>query len=149
LLSGHYVEADDNLVLLIRSFDRGSFFSIDDEGYEKLSIEIKSYRIGEPIYLNSPDISFYYSRGSSAFINKGHGVYSASGSGEIIIKRKEKNRLIVKIDLSLNAEPAGAYPFEAEKVEIKGEYIFIEKQVSELTPWLGMPDPSLGKEVYP
>jgi len=149
LLNGHYVKSGDSLVLLIRRFDKGSVFTLDDEIYEKLTIEIKNYTLGEPIKLGSPDIHFYYSSGSSGFIYKGHGVYSTSGSGNIIVKKVERNTIVVELDFTIWAEPAGPFPFEGRKVQVDGSLSFKEKQVADLTPWLGVPALSLGKEVYP
>lgn len=149
LLNGHYVQSGNDLVLLIRKFDKGNIFTVDDETYEKLTIEIKSYTLGEPIQLDSPDIRFYYSSGSSGFVSKGHGVYSASGSGSVVVKKVEKNTIVVDLNLVIWAEPAGPFPFKGRKVQMQGSFSFKEKQLSDLSPWLGVPNPSLGKEVYP
>ena len=49
LLNGHYIKSGNNIVLLVRKFDKGGAFTIDDETYEKITVEIKDYSIGEPI----------------------------------------------------------------------------------------------------
>lgn len=149
LLNGHYVKAGDSLVLLIRRFDNGCVFTVDDETYEKLTIEIKNYTLGVPIQLGSNDIRFYYSSGSSAFVSKGHGVYSATGSGNVVVNKVEKNRIFVDLDLTILTEPSGTFPFKGREVKIQGSFPFKEKLLPDLSPWLGVPDPSLGKEVYP
>lgn len=148
LLNGHYVKSGTNLVLLMRKFDKGKLFTIDDETYEKLTIEIKNLKIGIPIILGSDDISFHYSKGSIAFIDKGAGVYSTDGTGRITIKDIEGNKIVADIDISVSAKSAGVFPFE-RSISIMGTFVFSEKRVSDLTPWLGIPNPSLGREVYP
>ncbi len=149
LLNGHYIKSGDSLVLLIRRFDKGGVFTIDDEIYEKLTIEIKNYTLGEPVRLASSDIQFYYSSGSSGFISKGHGIYSTSGSGNIVVRKVEKNTIVVELDLTIWTEPAGPFPFKGSKVQMQDLLLFKEKQLADLTPWLGIPDSSFGKEVYP
>ncbi len=149
LLNGHYVKSGNNLVLLFRRYTTGSIFVIDDEGYEKLTIEIRNYILGKPIRFDSSDIKFYYSSGSSGFVSKGHGVYSTSGSGSLTIRKVERDKITAEIDLTMWARPAGAFPFEGKQVQIRKWVSFEEKNIAELTPWLGIPDSSLGKEVYP
>jgi len=149
LLNGHYVTSGNNLVLLIRRYDKGNLFTIDDESYEKLTIEIKKYTVDIPIKFDSPEIHFYYSSGSCGFVSKGHGVYSTSGSGNLIIKKVEEDNIVVKLDFTSWAEPAGSFPFEGKKIKVQGLLSFKEKKVANLTPWLGVPDSSSGKEVYP
>jgi len=149
LLNGHYIRSGENLVLLIRKFDKGSTFAIDDESFEKLTIEIRKYTIGVPIALDSPDITLYYSRGGSGWIYKGQGVYSTSASGSLIIRRMERNRLIAEIDMTTWAEPAGEFPFKGREIHIRDVMSFTEKNVSGLTPWTGTPDGDVGHEVYP
>ncbi len=149
LLNGHYIKPGNNLVLLVRRFDKGSIFTVDDESYEKLTVEIKNYTFDKPIKLSSPDVRFYYSNGSSGFVSKGHGVYSASGSGSIIVKKNKMNKIAVELNLIILAKPAGAFPFEGRTVKIQELLIFKEIQIAGLTPWLGVPGLSLGEEVYP
>jgi len=149
LLNGHYIKSGDYLVILVRKFDRGNLLAIDDEGYEKLTIEIKRYMIDTPISLDSGDVDFYYSSGSSGFVSRGHGVYATHGTGEITIKDIGRNELLIKMDISLLAKPAGSFPFEERTVHIKEELVVKEMTINRLTPWLGVADPSPGKEVYP
>lgn len=149
LLNGHYIESGDSLVFLIRKFDQGKIFSIDDEYFEKLTIEVKNYSIGQPIKIGSSDVSFFYSEGNSGYIYKGHGLYSITGSGQIIINKVGRNTIIAKIDMVISTEPAGIYPPRGRKIEIKDRLIFKEKKIEELTPWLAAPHSSFGKEVYP
>ncbi|MBU2628102.1 MAG: hypothetical protein KKE61_05765, partial [Proteobacteria bacterium] len=91
LLNGHYVKSGESLVFLIRRFEKGNLFVFDDESFEKLTIEIKNYKIGKPIKFGSTVVKFYYSRGNSPFIYKGHGLYSSHGTGYLIIKKQNKN----------------------------------------------------------
>lgn len=149
LLNGHYVKSGDGLVLLLRRFEKGKTFTVDDETFEKLTIEIKGYTLDEPIRLDSPNIRFYYSSGSSGFISKGHGVYAKSATGHIVVKAVEKGSIIVGLDLTFWAEPAGPFPFEGREVKMKDEFIFTEKQLVGLSHWIGVPAKSFGEEVYP
>lgn len=149
LLSGHYVEPGNDLVLLMRHFCGGDLFAIDDETYEKISIEINDYKIGIPIMLNSDAIRFYYSSGSSGFAYKGHGVYSSTGVGEITIDDINKEGLKVKFNITVLARPAGIFPSKSKEVKINGIYLFRKVNIEELSPWLGTLAPSVGKEVYP
>jgi hypothetical protein len=149
LLNGHHIKAGSYLILLIRKFDRGSLFSIDDETYEKLTIVLKNFNIDEPIDFNSSSVQIYYSRGSSGFVRKGHGVYADSGKGTITIRKIDINKVIAEIDFKTTAKPAGAFPFESQQIEIQDSFTFSEIEVAGLTPWLGTPSPDIGKEVYP
>ncbi len=148
LLNGHYVKSGNNLVLLIRKFNRGSLFTTDRATYEKLTIEIKRFKIGVPLILGSDDLSFYYSKGNIAFIYKGAGMYSTDGSGSVTIKEIEENKIAADIDIWALAKSAGVFSFE-RSIQITGTFVFNEKRISDLTPWLGVPDPSFGREVYP
>jgi len=135
--------------LLIRKFDKGKLFTVDDEVFEKLSVEIKKFKVGVPINLGSPDLTIYYSNGGSAFIYKGHGVYSTQGSGTLTIREVEKERIVADIDFSIVAEPAGVFPFEEKRIRIKDSFAFVKIGIGDLTPWLGLPNSDPGREVYP
>jgi hypothetical protein len=149
LLNGHYITKGDSIVLIVRRFDTGNFFAIDDEHYEKLTFEIRKYSIGVPMRINSPNIKIYYSSGTSGFISKGHGVFSSYGSGTITIKKAEKHKLVVGVDLFITAKPAGPFPFSDRNIHFQETLSFQEKLLNELTPWLGIPDTKYGHEVYP
>jgi hypothetical protein len=149
LLSGHYIRPGNNLVILIRKFDPGSPVAIDDETFEKLTIEIKKTSVGSPIDASSSGIRISYSTGASAFIGKGHGLHSTEVSGQVVITEIDKHRLKVKLKLLIMTEPAGAFPFEGRTVQVNEEYTTHEIAIGELTPWLGIPSDPIGKEVYP
>jgi hypothetical protein len=89
LLSGHYIESGDKLILLIRKFDKGDSHAVDDETYEKTTLEIENYDDGRTIQIGSPDVKFYYSSGASAFISRGSGVFSSEALGTIAIEKKK------------------------------------------------------------
>jgi len=149
LLSGNYIRPGDNLVILIRKFDPGSPVAIDDETFEKLTVEIKKAAMGSPIEASSSGIRIFYSTGASAFINKAHGLRSTDVSGQVEIIEIDKHRLKVKLNLLIMTEPTGDFPFEGRTVQVNEEYTTHEIAVEELTPWLGIPSDSIGKEVYP
>lgn len=101
LLSGHYIDKGNNLVLLVRESDIGSFFTIDDEKYTKISIEIEDCQYGVPIQMESDKIKkFEYSSGNCGFILNGYGVYSNQGHGIITIFDIDNSKLKVKFDIS-------------------------------------------------
>lgn len=110
LLSGHYIESGDNLIILIRKYDRGDPDAVDGETYEKITFAIKNYEEGKPMAVNSPDVRFYYSSGTSAFISRGAGVFSSEASGIIVIEKKSPNRLRIRLDVVLLAKPASEGP---------------------------------------
>jgi hypothetical protein len=152
LLSGHYVEDGENLVLLIRTFDPGSIVAIDDETFEKLTIEIEkdSIHVGEPITLRSSGARFFYSRGVSGYIYRAHGVYSTDGSGTIEILDANNDSMTVDIDMTINVKPARkSVALEEGVVRKSAKLTFKRISVDELTPWLGMPNQEYAKEVYP
>ena len=149
LLSGHYISSGNSTILMIRNFDRGNILSVDDETYEKFSIELKNYEVGVPIEIGSLNLKIYYSAGSSGFARKGHGVYADSGKGIITIIENNNDKLTAKIDFTTFAKPAGAFPLEGKRIKIKNTFVFRKKKISDLSPWLGVPDILIGKEVYP
>lgn len=149
LLNGHYVKSGDSLVLLVRKFNKGKAFTVDDESFVKLTIEIKKYTLGEALSLESSKIQLYYSSGSSGFVSKGHGVYATSATGTVVVQQKNKGSIKVGLNFTCRAEPAGAFPFESREVRVEGDFVFKEKQLGELSHWIGIPAQSFGKEVYP
>lgn len=144
LLSGHYIEFGNNLIILIRKFDVGDPDAVDDETYEKITFEIKNYQESKPISVNSPDVKFYYSSGASAFISRGAGVFSSEASGIIVIEKKRPNRLRIKLDVLLLAKPAreGTALIKERTVTLKDEYVLKKISLGQLTPWLGVRRPS-------
>jgi len=67
----------------------------------------------------------------------------------ITVKKIKKNIVAVELDLEIWTEPAGPFPFEGRKVQVQELLSFKEKQLDDLSFWLGVPAPSVGKEVYP
>jgi hypothetical protein len=151
LLSGHYIESGDKLILLIRKFDKGDSHAVDDEPYEKITLEIGNYDDGGTIQIGSPDVKFYYSSGASAFISRGSGVFSSEALGTIAIEKKNANHLRVKLDIVILAKPAreGTALIKERTVTLKEEYVLKKISLGGLTPWLGMRHPSYYREVYP
>jgi hypothetical protein len=151
LLAGHYIEGGARLVLLLRTFDQGKPFVIDDETYEKLTVELRSYEIGIPIELSSPEVKLYYSSGGAPWISRASGVFSSEASGTIIIEEKNENHLRLKLQITIPAKPAkgSTVLIQERTVEIKEGYTLQKILLEQLTPWLGMRHPSYYKEVYP
>jgi hypothetical protein len=151
LLAGHYIERGEHLVLLIRAFDEGNPRVIDDETYEKLTVELRSYEIGTPIELSSPEVKLYYSSGGAPWISRASGVFSSEASGKIVIEEKNANHLRLKLQITIPAKQARESTALIKKrtVEIKEGYTLQKISLEQLTPWLGMRHPSYHKEVYP
>ena len=150
LLGGHYIKEGKNIVLLIRKWKAGKIYIIDDEWYEKLTIEIKDYQIGIPIIIPSDQAKLYYSKGGSAWIDHGAGFYSSDATGEILLSKISERNLIVKINISLKAKSADSLQKKQKiRAKFEGEYSFSKILLSDLTPWLGMPDPPLYTGGYP
>ena len=149
LLDGHYIREGNSVVLLLRKFNVGDLFTIDDEYFEKLTIEIKKFKIGIPIPIGSEDIKIYYSKGGSGWVSRGAGVYSSSGFGSITILKLDKFRLIALIDISLKTRNALTSPVEEGEKRFHSKFVFHKMEIDELTPWLGIPGKSAGSEAYP
>jgi hypothetical protein len=154
LLAGHYIERGEHLVLLIRAFDEGKSLVIDDETYDKLTLEIRHYELGIPLQLNSPEVKLYYSRGTAAFISRADGVFSSRASGTLVIEEKGESHLLIKIDAEIVPQPARQdLPFlrseKLEPVTINAQFALTKIALEDLTPWLGVRHPSYYKEIHP
>jgi len=152
LLRGPSVKRGNGTVILMRKFDRGELFTIDDETFEKLTIKIPEGEVGKTMRLPSPEVQVYYSQGASAFVSKGQGLYASAGTGEITITYKRKNRLGIKLNLQITAKPPTQQAFQAYKeklVQFAGEYELRKISLDKLTPWLGGSSSSTESGVYP
>ena len=150
LLDGHHIGAGDKVVLLVRKFDYGELTSVDDEIFEKLTIQIRKAEVGAPVSLDSSDVLVTYSRGGAAWISRPVGVYSSSVSGSLLIAERQKDHLRVEIDLTVEARPAKAWAgMTGRTIRIRESRVFTRLGLRDLTPWLGRCDPSIYKEVYP
>ncbi len=150
LLEGHYISPGNNLVILIREFDCGRTSTIDDELFRKMTIEIEKYISYISLDLSSPTIKVNYSNGSSAWAFRTGGAYSSTGTGKIKIIDLEENMLLLEVDVKLLCKLSKeSFPKNKtiQKI-IKKEYILKESSIDELTPWLGVPDPSWDPELY-
>lgn len=145
LVAGHQIESGPHLVLLLRTFEPGHWFTVDDERFDKLTIEVHSYRPRVPIDLPSPDVDLFYSSGSSGFVSKGAGVFSREAHGTLTIVDSDQDHTEVKLDLRISAQPASAaVPMHSREVVKRGQFRFASISPEKLTPWLGKP--GLGRE---
>jgi len=150
LLTGHYIESGTNTVLIIRKYDKGSIFSVDDEIFQKLTIQLDEFEIGTPISASTSGLLINYSKGVSGQIRRGDGRYSTSTRGSLTVMKQVENKMEVKIDLQFEVIPTEAFSILGPINEnINGYYVFKKIKIDDLTPWLGTPGETPGKEVYP
>lgn len=149
LLNGHYISSGANLVLLVRKWHRGAM--LDTAGFEKLTVEIKAYESGVPIRMDSGYVRLYYSTGGSPWSYGIPGTYASKATGTIAITDLRSGKLRVSLDISVLRKPNGILPgiSEERKLEIREDYRLRRVPIDRLTPWLGVPDISIFKEVYP
>jgi hypothetical protein len=74
--------------------------------YDKLTLEIRHYKLGVPLQLSSPEVKLYYSRGTAAFVSRADGVFSSRASGTLVIEEKGESHLLIKIDAEIVPQPA-------------------------------------------
>ncbi len=151
VLSGHYISPGNNLVVLFRESDCGDPSVDDDQTFTKITIEIENYKSYTPISLSSPEVKFRYSHGNSRYMYRGAGINSSTGSGEITIMERNNKYLFIKMDIKLQAEPAEGFFHKDKSLEKRLYKTRALKEISmdEITPWLGAPNPSIDREVYP
>lgn len=148
LLGGHYIISGEKLLILIRKWNPGKLFVVDDEYYEKLTIEIGDINIRGQIDINDGGIKLFYSKGGSSWIHQCAGIYSSEGRGKVTIMNTKKNELKAFIDIKL--VPLSADQFEVQKeIHIDEKYTLKEISVKDLTPWLGLQNPPLYTGGYP
>ncbi len=139
LINGHYIAPGNNLVFLLNQFEVGEKFSVDDEYYKNLTIEIINYTIGEAIEVGSSNLSFFYSEGPTGFIYSGYGYYSNTGYGDITIKEVSMNTIIAELNITILKQSAGVFPEPKRKeVEFKGNYTFKKEELLKSKPLLSI-----------
>ncbi len=150
LVEGHHIRRGGDLVLLMRRYDRGSLFIIDDEGFKKLTIEIPAAELGRSIPVDVPPARLYYSQASSPFVGRGEGFYAARGEGYVTIVRVFERGIEARVDVTVRAaRPPGAAFKHQKDVSISGDFLFTEICLEDLTPWLGSGTDSVLRQAYP
>ncbi len=150
LIGGHYLKSGKNLVLIIRKWESGSIFTIDDESYEYFTLELSEFTIGKPISLNSNSVKLYYSTGGSAWVYKGIGSYCSKGKGNIKIISYDNDIIEAEIDAVLMPKSAWSLQQRQNKrVKINGDYIFSKFVINRSTLWSEHPDPYLNNGGIP
>jgi hypothetical protein len=152
---GNWVAPGSSTVLLLREFDEGAYFTLDDEHFEKLSIELPHARTGDRFGLEDDGVKVLLTNGSAAWAFKGAYCTAATGSGEIVIvqHRAKRGLLTARLALVLDCEdhvgrsPGGALP-QVRQVRIDGEYEFCEIAYDDLTPWLGRDEDATGYRAF-
>jgi hypothetical protein len=140
LLVGHHVISGDRLVLLIRRYDPGYIFRLDDEEFEKLSIEIPLDMVGREVRLPDRRVRTYYSRGSAAFARLGAGVYGVAAQGSLCVSYQSSSqlRMRVSVDIQLIAATEGE---ASDSVSLSGTYQLQQLALSNVSNWVGKTGP--------
>ena len=127
-------------MLSIRTFFPGRPMVVDDEAFEKLSIEIPAGHPGVPIDLGS-GVRFYYSKGASAWSPTAGDVFAMHAQGTVTVLRVDDAHGVLDARLDLACQPViadcrkpGAPP---EVKRISGDFAFVRKSFDDLSPWLG------------
>jgi hypothetical protein len=150
LLNGHHVQPGRNLVLMIRAFDRGELFALDDDTFEKLTVEISEKDVGKPLSVDSPNVRIYYSRAGCLSAATGLGVYGSRGHGTIAVQPLGTDQLVLSIDVSVELNSARSdVPLREARHEVKGSYKLKRVPLERITPWLGAAGSSIDEEVVP
>ena len=150
LLAGHHIERGRALVLVARTWDPGSFFTIDDEMYTKLTIEIAKYEPDVPLKVPREGLRLFYVHGASAWVRQAAGSSSAEATGTILIHKKDDDRLTAAIDVIVSGrDPTEPLDKTPQDIRIRETRTFSRIQLEDLTPWLGTCYPSPSREVYP
>lgn len=131
----HRISSGRGVVLGYRKFSDPIFFTVDDEGYSKITIWFPNGfpKAGEKIDLHeAEDVVVYYSSGGSAWIGRGcHGKVS---QGTLSVKAVSQNS--IRVLITGNIQSKTRYGLDCEKnFSIEGS--FKDFQYKRLTPWLG------------
>jgi len=130
-----------SLVLSIRTFYPGAAMIVDDEAFEKLSMEIPSLRVGVPVDLAAGDVRVYYAEGSSSWSATAGNAFAKQAQGTVTILSVDEARGVLKAHLDLVAQPHFADcrkpSADPEAKEVHGEFSFARKKLDELSAWLG------------
>ncbi|MBK8285376.1 MAG: hypothetical protein IPK97_11130 [Ahniella sp.] len=130
-LYAHRITAGSGLVLAYRWYTPGSVFTIDDEGFEKLTVWLPDQQAIEASVLDisSPSVLVVYTRGGAAWPKSACSGWLTSGT----VRLEEKGSAIL-VDVSGELRAAsGTCPPEVKKVFSTAALGDIER----LTPWLG------------
>lgn len=148
LLDNHSIVQGHNTVIGIRSYSGGDPLAIDDESFEKITLEISNLPADRTKISVTPR-KFLYSSGTSREFNPRPGAYSQSFVGLAEIERHNRDRLTVNLHLNTNLRSSYIY-------EVQNPIHSVERTIScdriipsQLTPWLGSPSGRPARKANP
>lgn len=122
-----------NVVLLLREWTPGKIFTTDDERYRKLTIELSSVVVGEPLRVGEAGMKVVVSDGSSVWKRGRCG--SETGEGTVVVKEYDESELTADLDLRMECRYA-RIEIPTGSVLIQGTFRFRRIDIDEMTPWL-------------
>lgn len=137
---GNWIEPGSSTVLLFREYDPGDHFTIDDEKFEKLTVELPHVRTGDRFRLGGEGVRVLLTEGASGWAPGGGYCVASTGTGEVAIVEHSESRgvLVARLALVLNCESRDrVWKFPVRQVRVDGEYPFRAIAYDDLTPWLG------------
>jgi hypothetical protein len=149
LLEGHHIEPGKDTVLLIRNWSPGSLLAIDDEVYEKLSLQLPEVRRGLHYDINQPGVRYSYSEGASAWVHRRGGAYAYGAEGSIDIIEVTAQDITARLDLTFHLYNMFREERSTRPVHLTGLHTFTRIGHDQLTPWIGAAGEYPGQEAYP
>lgn len=134
-LSMHRITRGSGTVFSKRTYDPGSLFSIDDEQFEFISWMVPKSHTGI-LDVQSDLVAVFYSRGSSAFPEQA--CFGVAKSGYLDIRPGMNGATQVRMSMVI-AKGELVSGEECPEREVHDDGIFVPKEVTDLTPWLGGP----------
>ncbi|MFN8602634.1 MAG: hypothetical protein U0842_19395 [Candidatus Binatia bacterium] len=137
---GNWIEPGSSTVLLLREYDPGGRFTIDDEKFEKLTVELPYVRAGDRFRLGDQGVRVLLTEGASGWAPGGGYCVASTGTGEIAIVSHSESRgvLVARLALVLDCESRDrVWKFPVRQVRVDGEHSFRAIAYDDLAPWLG------------
>ena len=144
---GHRIGAGSGMVMAYRWYSPGRIFIIDDEEFEKVTIELLDTLWTAPQRLTlgvGAPVTVRYTKGSASWpITACYGTAS-SGVVEILARRPRR----IQVSVVAEIEPVKMMGRPCESVRFERKITFRRLPEEELTPWLGTPGDISSDETY-
>lgn len=128
----HRIEADSKVVLLMRDWERGDWFNMEDQEYRKLTVELPAVTNGQTFDAQTPGVAIFYSEGRTGWMWQRCGGTVASGT--IAIGSYSDRTLDATLALVITCEPA-TQKMPRRNVAVNGHFRFDRMSIEELGPW--------------
>ncbi|KAA3639960.1 MAG: hypothetical protein DWP92_03880 [Armatimonadetes bacterium] len=143
----HHVVPGQRIVLGYRWYSPGSLAAIDDEGFEKITIELSPELLSSP----GPKAVEFPSRGHLAYTRGGSAwprsaCYGIAKSGSVTLSHITKKGAAVAIQATV--EPIRESGDRCDPVELNREFEVQTTAYGNLTPWLGIAGDYPSAETY-